>query len=101
MSENLDLVRSIYAAWEQGDFRRTAAWAHPEMEWGTVDGPAPGRVTGLEAMAASWREFLADWDDFRAEGEEYLELDGEKVLVLHRFGGRGKTSGVEVGQTAS
>jgi hypothetical protein len=33
--------------------------------------------------------------------EEYRELDGERVLVLIRFGGRGKTSGVEVGQMQS
>ena len=31
--------------------------------------------------------------------EEYRELDDERVLVLHRFTGRGKTSGLEVGHT--
>ncbi len=30
--------------------------------------------------------------------EEYRELDGERILVLHRLTGRGKTSGLEVGQ---
>jgi hypothetical protein len=35
--ENLDLVRSILAAWEQGDFRK-AEWADPEIEHATIGG---------------------------------------------------------------
>jgi hypothetical protein len=100
MSENLDLVRSIYVGWERGDFRRVE-WATDNIEWTDVDGLSPGRVVGLKSMAARWRDFVTDWGDFRAEAEEYRELDDERVLVFHRFSGRGKTSGVEVGPTGS
>jgi hypothetical protein len=100
VSENLDLVRSIYAAWERGDFTRTD-WADPEIEFVLVDGLTPGSVKGLEATSEQWREVLADWADFRAEAEEYRELDDERVLGLHRFTGRGRTSGVEVGPTGA
>src|SRR5438876_3438097 len=100
MSENLDLVRSIYADWQRGDFRRVG-WARHDIEYTDVDGLSPGCVTGLNAMAARWRDFVTDWGDFRAEAEEFRELDDERVLVFHRFSGRGKTSGVEVGPTGS
>src|SRR6516225_1230816 len=48
------------------------------------------------AMAKAWREFLSAWADYSIEAEEYRELDDERVLVLTRRGGRGKTSGLEI-----
>jgi ketosteroid isomerase-like protein len=95
MSENLDLVRSIYADWGRGDFG-SVGWADPEIEWVQVGGPDPATVTGLVGMAHLNREFLSAWHDWRVEAEEVRELDGERVLVLTRRGGRGKASGLEV-----
>jgi len=96
MSENLDLVCSIYTDWERGDYSR-ADWAHPEIEYVVVDGPAPGHWTGLASMAAAWREILRFVErGARAEAEEYQELDAERVLVLVHNSGRAKVSGVEV-----
>jgi ketosteroid isomerase-like protein len=97
MSENLDLVRSISAAWERGDWS-TAEWAHPEIEYVFADGPAPGTWRGLSGMAQAWRTFLNAWEDLRYEAEGYRELDSERVLALHRFSGRGRASGLELAQ---
>jgi ketosteroid isomerase-like protein len=93
---NVELVRSICAAWEHGDFRPTD-WAHPDIEFVIADGPSPGSWTGLEGLADSWRDFLSAWSGVRQNTEEYRELDDERVLVLTRLNARGKTSGVEVG----
>jgi ketosteroid isomerase-like protein len=96
-SANLDLARSIYAAWERGDFSSTE-WAHPEIEYVIADGPAPASSTGLAGMAEDFRGFLSVWSDVRIEAQEYHELDDERVLVLARFTGRGKASGLELAQ---
>ena len=45
MSANLDLVRSIFAAWERGEYR-SIGWAHPEIENEIVGGPSPGTWRG-------------------------------------------------------
>jgi ketosteroid isomerase-like protein len=98
-SPNLDLVRSIYATWERGDFS-SADWADPGIELVVADGPAPESWRGLAGMAEGWGAYLANWEDYRAEAEGYCELDGERVLVFTRNYGRGKTSGLEVGPFA-
>jgi len=97
MSANVDLVRSIFADWERGDYS-AAQWAHPEIEYVIADGPAPGRSTGLTEMADRLRDFLSAWEGVRLLAEEYRELDRERILVLHRVTGRGKTSGLQIGQ---
>ena len=95
-SSNLELVRSIFRAWERGDFS-SVSWAHPELEWVTVDGPAPGRWTGVAGMAEASRDWINTWEHYHVKAREYRELDAERVLVLFNYGGRGKGSGIEVG----
>lgn len=94
---NVDLVRSIYEAWERGNFT-SSDWADGEIEFVIADGAEPASYTGLAAMAGAWREVLAAWEGLRVEAEEYRELDDERVLVLNRNTGRGKTSGLELGR---
>ncbi|HTQ68359.1 MAG TPA: nuclear transport factor 2 family protein [Solirubrobacteraceae bacterium] len=100
VSGNLEIVRAIVANWERGDYS-SSDWADPEIEFVYADGPVPGSFRGVEGMAESWREFLRNWDDARAEVEELRELDGQRVLMLFRQQGRGRTSGLEVAHTGS
>jgi len=95
MSANLDLVRSIYADWERGDFS-SVGWAASSIRFEIVGGPDPGTWTGLAGMAEGWRQWLAAWDDYNAEADEYREPDGARVVVFGRMSGRGRMSGVKV-----
>lgn len=99
-SGNLAFVRSIYAAWERDDYGSTE-WAHPDVEFVLADGPDPGSWRGRAGMAEGWRAFLSNWGDYRFEVEEYRELDAERILVLICVRGRGRTSGLELGQVGA
>src|SRR2546429_1269634 len=96
MPENLELVHSILAEWERGNFR-SIEWADPQIEYAIVDEPGSQLGLGVAAMTRTWREFLTAWDDYRVEAHEYRELDEERVLVALRAQGRGKASGLDIG----
>jgi hypothetical protein len=49
-------------------------------------------------MAEAFRGWLNAWKEWRVKAEEYLEHDGDRVLVPFRFSARGNASGLEVGQ---
>ncbi len=97
-SANLELVRSIYADWEQGDFG-TTEWLHPEIEYVVADGPLPGSYTGIAELLVRLRDWLNEsWEEWRIEADDYCELDEERVLALIRFSARPKGSDFKVGQ---
>ena len=89
-------MSTIYADWARGDFS-SLHWAAPDFELVLADGPSPGSFRGAEAGRA-WGDMIGSWDDFRAEAEEIRGIDAERVFVLTRNTGRGKSSGVELGE---
>jgi ketosteroid isomerase-like protein len=92
-------VRSLYADWGRGDFRRLD-WVDTDIEPVSVGGPEPGKWNGTEAVGRAWPDFLTAWDSYRVAGEEYRELDDGRVVTLHLLSGRGKKgSGLEVSDT--
>jgi ketosteroid isomerase-like protein len=97
MSENLDLVRSIYADWERGDWS-SSEWAHNDVEFVAADGPWASSVEGKRAMAEGWRQYLEAWQDVRARPDEFRAVGGGRILVLHTWSARGKASGLSVEQ---
>jgi ketosteroid isomerase-like protein len=97
VSEHLDLVRSIYAAWERGDYS-SAAWAHPDIEYAIVHAGGFAHVTahGRSEMREAARTNIEAWASLRIMAEEYRAIGSERVLVLDEVRGRGKRSGLDI-----
>jgi len=93
-SPNVELVRSIYADWERGDFSH-GEWADPEIEWVLVGGPSPGTWHGLAGMAEGFRTWFSASKGVHAYADEFREIDDERVAVFVHLTGRGKASGLE------
>jgi len=92
VAENVNLVRSIYADWERGDFTRDD-WADPEIELAMPEALVAGALKGRDSSSGGWREWLNAWKGFRAEAHEYRTLDDERVVVFGRMSGTGRLSG--------
>jgi hypothetical protein len=96
MSENLDLVLSIYADWEHGDFTHEY-WAAPDLEYVEAEEPAGGEANRGGGLAGL-RGFLSGWHEYRLKAVESRELDAERVLVLDHGSGRQRVGDLEMGQ---
>ena len=55
-------------------------------------------MDGAGQHVRATRDWLSAWEDARLEVDGYRELDGGRVLVLVHLSGRGKTSGLDLGQ---
>ena len=98
MSENLDLVRSIYAAYERGDFRTPADEFAPDFEWVQLRAVVePGTHRGLEARDRAFRSIFEVYENFRIEPEEYIDA-GDRVIVVARSHGTARGSGMQLDQ---
>jgi ketosteroid isomerase-like protein len=98
--ENVEIVRSFYAEWEQGNMRSPAGvdLFDPEVVYEAFMPDSDERVVahGLEGIAAFMREWLAQWQDYRLIGDEFREVGSDTVFVAGRQAAVGRRSGVAV-----
>jgi ketosteroid isomerase-like protein len=92
--ENVETIQRLVAAWIADDLDAYLAELDAEIEW------YPSIEPGLEGKATVFRghdDVRRAWDDVVDETwyspEEVIEA-GDQVVVVLRWGGRGKGSGV-------
>jgi ketosteroid isomerase-like protein len=103
-SENVEFVRGLIAGAGSVGKRELlealpqviAQVADPAIEWVTDPAHADsGTYRGHEGVIDAWREWLEQWDDYRAEVEELIDC-GDDVLVVARERASGAGSGARV-----
>src|SRR2546429_1392684 len=96
--ENVEIVRSAFAAVNRGDRETAIGLLHPEV---VIDATRnvfnPTTYVGMRGI----RQWMADtdeiWEQFGLEVSELIDV-GDRVVVIGRLFGKGKASGVRVGQ---
>jgi ketosteroid isomerase-like protein len=96
--ENVEVVRRIYAAFNDGDLETVLTFIDPDIEWNASDVFFDQPRTYLGRRA--WQEeFLAElfgiFEDYRGDPEEIHDA-GDQVVVVAQVGGRGRRSGARI-----
>ncbi len=95
MSEPRKKLKTLYEEWAQGDYSRSDIF-DPEMEMESIGMAEPMHAHSYEEFVDLMREWLSAWGrPLTIDAEEMIE-SGERILVLVRWKGRGKGSGVEM-----
>jgi ketosteroid isomerase-like protein len=97
--ENVELVRSLFAAFSARDLKAASRVLHPEVEIrpSIVGGPEGVTYRGVDGNATFWAEIDSAWAEFTIDPKEFRDL-GDQVLVLGNAFARGRESGVAVEQ---
>jgi ketosteroid isomerase-like protein len=95
-SDNTELVKRGYEAWNRGDVEGILSFLDPQIEWrGYTHIPESGTLEGRDGVKAWLDRFLDAWEELEIEVTELIDA-GDQVVALVRFRGSGKGSGVPV-----
>jgi ketosteroid isomerase-like protein len=98
--ENLEVVRSLAAAFEERRVEALREHCAPDMEWHEDPSfPEAGVYRGLAAPEAYARQFLAQFSEIHYEPLEMRD-SGDHVIVRMRITGVGKASGARFEMSA-
>jgi uncharacterized protein len=93
---NVELVRTIYDRFRAGDTDGALGLQHPEIEiHDRPQAPDPQVYRGHEGVLRALRVSREAFESLDLVPEEFVEV-GERVVVIFRFRGTGRESGVPI-----
>jgi ketosteroid isomerase-like protein len=95
--ENVEAVRAMCEAYNEGDIEGALAKLHPDVEWhGTVGGVDEGQVfRGHREVIEAFVESAEAWESQTLEMTRFIDA-GDRVVVFWHEVARGRKSGAEV-----
>ncbi|HEX8743273.1 MAG TPA: nuclear transport factor 2 family protein [Thermoleophilaceae bacterium] len=96
---NAGVVRSLFDDFNRGDYEAAFQKIAEDVDWHEPpDMPdAGGGYRGHEGMVSGFGRFLSAWEHIRADLVQVVER-GERVVVMTRWRGLSKGTGIEVDQ---
>ena len=91
---NLEIIKVLYQAFEQGDIPSILNVLDPHVEWIESEGiPYGGTFIGHEAVVQGvFQKIGAEWENFQATVEEFIDA-GEKIITVGVDRGTYKATG--------
>jgi len=90
--ENIEAARRCLEAYRRGDYEEASLYLAPDVVW-EVGQELPAH--GPAAVRDVWARWDAEWEELETVAEEFIDAGDQLVLVM-RYRGRGRFSGVEV-----
>ena len=93
---NVEVLRAVYARWEQGDFSTSLPLFHETIAL-TIDPDIPdgGTYEGTDGVRAYMSRFLEPWESLTIAAESFEDAEDQVLVKVHQTG-IGSGSGVPV-----
>ena len=99
---NLEVLREVYAEWARGDYSRADIYADDVQLLLSPDFPDIGIEPGYQGLLQSMRYWFGAWErPFVVEAGEFIDLGGDRVVVLGHWRGKSRSSGHVVEREAA
>jgi ketosteroid isomerase-like protein len=96
--ENVEIVRSAYAAVNAGDLDALAEVTAPDavLDWSRSIGPQKGVYRGRDGFAQYVAALTEAFERVQLSPVHVVVAPGGQIVVRHHFSARGRASGLEI-----
>lgn len=101
VTDDLERLRALYDDWGAGRYEDVAIY-DPEVKFVVSDEfPDAGIYRGHEGVLEGFGRWVRAWEGFRIVAEEMAPAPDGRIVVLTRYLGRGRGSGLEIDREAA